>query len=71
MMCYKDTTFCVSPNCTCSRKLTKKIIEEANEWWEKGGGEKGEAPIAVGYFCGVPESNVSLLDRYKQIMEGE
>ena len=49
MMCYRDSTFCVSPECTneCGRKLTPEIKKAAKEWW---GGEG--APIAMGVFCG-------------------
>lgn len=52
MICYRDTTFCVSPNCQnkCGRKLTPEIQAAARRWW---GGE--DAPIAVAYFCGEPE----------------
>lgn len=53
MFCYKDRTYCASPNCedTCGRKLTPQIIKEANKWWKDSGCE-GEAPIAISYFCG-------------------
>ncbi len=49
MMCYKDMTFCVSPNCEnkCGRKLTEKIKQDAVKWW---GGK--DVPIAVSCFCG-------------------
>ena len=48
MICYKDTTFCASPNCKnkCGRKLTKKDIKNAIEWW---GGEN--FPIAYSNYC--------------------
>jgi hypothetical protein len=48
LICYKDRTFCISPNCTneCGRKLTPEIVEEARKWW---GGEN--APIACASFC--------------------
>lgn len=52
MICYKDRTFCASPNCKndCGRQLTDDIIKSAEKWW---GGK--DAPIAVSYFCGEPE----------------
>lgn len=51
MICFRDTTFCISPNCTnkCGRKLTNEIQVAAKNWWR---GCEGEPPIAVGYFCG-------------------
>jgi hypothetical protein len=47
-MCYRDRTFCVSPNCQnkCGSKLTDEIREAARQWW---GGE--DAPIAVAEIC--------------------
>lgn len=49
MICYRDMTFCVSPDCTneCGRKLTPEIQEAAKKWW---GGD--DAPIAMSCFCG-------------------
>lgn len=49
MISYRDTTFCISPNCTCVWKLTPEIEAAAAEWWK---GCKGEPPIAKAYFCG-------------------
>lgn len=48
MYCYKDTTYCASPNCKneCGRKLTPEIWESA---------KKAEMMIAQSYFCGSPE----------------
>lgn len=48
MLCYRDTTFCASPNCKnqCGRKLTdfdRKRAEEAKLY------------IMCAYFCGEPE----------------
>jgi hypothetical protein len=47
-MCYKDMTFCASPNCQnkCGRKLTKEVQEGAKRWWGSD-----DAPIAISYFC--------------------
>lgn len=44
MICYKDRTFCCSPNCTneCGRKLTEEVKEEA---------KKVGLPICVSMFC--------------------
>tara|TARA_R100001086_G_scaffold19134_1_gene9250 strand:+ start:322 stop:516 length:195 start_codon:yes stop_codon:yes gene_type:complete len=51
MICYRDRTYCVSPDCTneCGRKLTPEIRKEADKWWGKG---PGSAPIAISCFCG-------------------
>lgn len=48
MICYKDTTWCVSPNCQdkCGRKLKDSDREAAKRWWGGDG-----APIAVREFC--------------------
>ena len=56
MICYRDTTFCISPNCqnACGRKLTESVRENARKWWGGDG-----APIAVGYFCGEPNDDFS------------
>ena len=59
MICYKDMTFCISPNCEnkCGRKLTREIQAAAELWWnpENKLEEAGQAPIAVAYFCGNQE----------------
>ncbi len=49
MLSYKDRTFCISPDCEnkCGRKLTDKIVKDAERWW---GGE--DVPISVDFFCG-------------------
>ena len=48
MMCYRDTTFCSSPNCKneCGREFTEWDKEGARKWW---GGD--DAPIAFSEFC--------------------
>ena len=45
MLCYKDKTFCVSPDCKneCGRKLTDK---------DRRGAEGLKLPLSVGHFCG-------------------
>ena len=48
-MNYRDRTFCVSENCTCTRTLTPEIIAAADLWWADC---EGDAPISVAYFCG-------------------
>lgn len=47
MMCFKDRTFCSSPNCNnaCGRQLSDQQRAEAKEL---------ESPIAWAYFCDVP-----------------
>ena len=49
MICYRDTTFCVSPGCEnkCGRKLTPEIEAAARRWW-KG----DDPPIAMSCYCG-------------------
>ena len=50
MMCFRDMTFCSSPNCKnkCGRKFTDEVQKAADKWWEDC---DGEAPIALSYFC--------------------
>lgn len=49
MICFKDRTFCCSPNCQnkCGRQWTEELRKQAEEWW---GGP--DAPVAFSYFCG-------------------
>lgn len=51
MICYRDKTFCVNPNCTCGNKLTKEVLKQANEWWHSWSIE-GAPPIAYNDRCG-------------------
>lgn len=48
MMCYRDKTFCASPNCKneCGRKITDA---------QRGEAERLGLFISWGYFCGEPE----------------
>ena len=52
MICYKDTTFCISPDCKHpEHKLTDLVKAQAKAWWGND-----NAPIMVGYLCGgAPE----------------
>lgn len=45
MMCFRDKTYCQSPNCIndCGRQLTNEVKESAI---------RADMPIACGYFCG-------------------
>lgn len=54
MISYRDRAFCISPNCSCSRKLTREIQDEAEKWWnpEDKPEMRDQAPISVGWFCG-------------------
>lgn len=54
MICFRDTTFCVSENCKneCGRQLTEEVKEAAKEWW---GGEG--APIAMAHYCEEREND--------------
>lgn len=67
MFCYQDKTFCVSPDCKCSRKLTAQIIKSAGEWWKGIGGKSTEAPIAKAYLCSEPTGE----DNDEKISEAE
>ena len=58
MLCYRDRTFCASPDCKnlCGRKMTDKEIEERQEFIKNS--KNGFAlPVAYDYFCGEPLSN--------------
>jgi hypothetical protein len=48
MICYRDRTYCGSPNCEnkCGRKLTDEVKEGAKKWWGSD-----NAPIAISNFC--------------------
>ena len=48
MICYRDKTFCQSPNCknACGRQLAEQ---------DKINAAKLGLPIASGYFCGLPD----------------
>ena len=51
MICFRDRTFCLSPNCKneCGRQLSckdKKLIEKLG------------IPVAYDYFCGMPNCGV-------------
>lgn len=55
MICYRDRTFCASPNCKnkCGRELTDEIKRQASEWWLSftNGRTSIGAPIAMAFFC--------------------
>jgi len=48
-LCYKDKTFCMSPDCTneCGRKLTEEDKMKAQELGML---------ISAALFCGIPET---------------
>lgn len=48
MLCFRDRTYCRSPNCTneCGRKLTQEILDAA---------DRVDMPVSTSYFCGSPE----------------
>jgi len=48
-ICFRDKTFCQSPNCKneCGRKMTEE---------EKKQLERHPMPVCYGYFCGEPEN---------------
>lgn len=48
-ICFKDKTFCQSPNCKnkCGRKMTEV---------EKKQLESNPMAVCYGYFCGDPEN---------------
>lgn len=53
MICFRDKTFCNSPNCQgkCGRQWTPALQEEAERWWGGPG-----APVAFSSFCSNQES---------------
>lgn len=54
MMCYKDRTYCASPNCKneCGRQLTDEDRQKALKWWASPKNPTGEGfPLAVSHFC--------------------
>ena len=50
---YFDTTFCVSPDCRCGKRLTADIVNAAKILWASYDID-GCAPIAMMYRCGTP-----------------
>jgi len=53
-MCYRDRTYCVSPNCQnkCGSKLTDLVRNAASKWWlEVTNGRESDAPICMAYLC--------------------
>ena len=46
MICYKDMTFCISPNCTgeCEREFTDQ---------DKVRADKSGLPVMFARFCGI------------------
>lgn len=56
MICYRDMTFCNAKclNLTCSMKLTDKVKDDADRWWQAKG-----APIAVSDFSDGCQSFIS------------
>ena len=51
MICFRDTTFCSSPDCVnaCGRQLTREDRDEARRWWGSD-----DPPIAFARFCDEP-----------------
>jgi len=47
-MCYKDMTWCCSPNCSneCGRQFTQEDRVKAIKWWGDD-----DFPLAVSEFC--------------------
>ncbi len=50
MICFKDRTFCASPNCKneCGRKISDLERQDAVHL---------DMPIAWAYFCDIPAEN--------------
>lgn len=48
MICFLDTTFCASKNCTgkCGRQLTPELIERGKKWWGSD-----DFPVALADYC--------------------
>jgi hypothetical protein len=64
MICYKDTTYCASPNCRneCGRQFTKEDRKNAIKWW---GSE--DFPIAMAEFC---DDKGNLLTKQEEKING-
>jgi len=61
MLCYKDKTFCASPNCEneCGRKLFAEDEETAR---------LQDLPVCFAYFCGLPrEAYISIKNNEEPI----
>jgi hypothetical protein len=56
MVCYRDRTFCGSPNCKnkCGRQFTDEDHEDALKWWGGAG-----YPVSLSLFC---DENGELID---------
>jgi len=50
MKCYRDRTYCKSPNCKneCNRKMSE---------YEKRAAWELDVPVSYAYFCGEPEES--------------
>jgi len=62
MLCFRDVTYCASPNClnACGRKMTEEIKAEA---------KKQPYPISFANFCDSENmSNEDLQANIKRIM---
>lgn len=51
MLCFRDMTFCGFKECfkfgDCPRSWTEDKQVLADAWWARGGGETGQAPVAM------------------------
>ena len=58
MFCFRDTTYCDSPQCTgaCGYQWTPELQAAAEKWWNPQNKPElvGKAPVAFSYFCGEP-----------------
>lgn len=62
MFCFKDRSYCCSPDCEneCGRKMTdeeKQQLKKLNEKWKKTDPDF-DYPVAYGYFCGESDAGI-------------
>ena len=52
--CYRDKTYCASPNCKneCGRKMSELEQAQQKAFFAAQG---YTLPVSYGYFCGEPE----------------
>ena len=62
MLCYRDRTFCASPNCEnkCGRKMAD---------FDKLHARNSPFGVAWGFFCDVPPKELIKDDYYKDLLK--
>jgi hypothetical protein len=65
---FFDTTFCVSPNCTCGKKLTAEVVNDAKILWAAMGMDDGPR-MAMAYRCGKPDGAPNITEARPEWVE--